>query len=1199
MMRLEWLYEARCEFTELLEECRAKEGPQAARDMSRRVLDQVEGLAEAPRAGVLRRNTLLGRHGFRALLIGRCACIYRIEEDAVRVYHLTDAERGDLYQILGIVSPDTDREVRTMKNKVFLKSTLRQPVKTALLVLVTALITFAFVSRGAEYLLVKQETERLSGYYRAIGAVSAISGEQYVDAREAAAYLESNPLVKTVNTYNYVPAVMEGDICNVNTSAYRSYANTYFAFYGTLRDWDQKSFRFVADTVVEGYPEWVVEGREVFLYRTSGSLGNPQYPGATFNDWYLTTAKTGDPEDVDAAYGKLERGQRYLVMAYFNQQRVCRVAYDDKTEDYITYAIYSHPLADSFFYPVADGEADWSDPQLSEIRQHLACVRADHRSLNVVPLQDMSALPMTRDTRAGIYLTDGRWLNSQDSAQENRVCVVGNALASARGLKVGDNLTLTLQDAPSYFGIVEDTGWDLNRDSLKSVTDTYEIVGIYDYLDTFIHNERPNTDVQSFAYVPASALPEDFQLDYGSQMYYDYFYTPYSDFPMLFRGTASTLPYPGSVFFELEEPQAERQFLAEAEPALAELGFKPQMEESGWESFQGAAGPLRESSLYNVVIFSAVLLAALGMAAFVYFFSRRREMYIARALGLPASRAARQAASPLLAVSCPAILAGGGAGWQYAGRSGAALLSSLPSAGNVEASALLPLGYCALLCGIPLALMAALTAGGAVLLSRRPLLLGQTGAKGQSLAAQPGSEIRIAPAAVQSGTPVPTATADSLPAGKNVHSRESLNARFTLTFVWRHMVRAGGKSLLTMGLAAAFTVSLAMIQFSIVNNRKEVDQLYERTPVSLELVKADTTQTTTAGAFLFEETLETIVETGLIADSYVEGANYGSMFRYEETWQPGQGVSVRDQEQTKCAIRSIDSEEKFLSPFGSGQYAEIYYADGWDGSLFSTAWDTSSGEAFPIILPEEMWTKYELEGSELMGVASKGSFRMCAVAGYYTGDIGGASSGSRRSPYNESRPILMPTSALRTMVKRMLYSKAVFTVDPAQTRNTSELQAAIDELANAPRIGGVPVRIILWDEELRLAVEPLEASIRLMEILYPITLVLSLLTAAGIAVLFVMTSAREAAILRILGTTKLRSRAMLALQTAVTSLAGLLLGVAGVLAYAGRTRPELLAGLVSASVLCAVLYLLAAIAGAVLSAVSVTARNPLELLQVR
>ena len=133
-----------------------------------------------------------------------------------------------------------------MRTNVFLRSTRRQPGRAIFLLLVMALINFAFVSRGAEYLLVKQETERLSGYYRAVGAVSAISGEQYVDAREAAAYLESNPLVKTVNTYNYVPAVMEGDICNVNTSAYRSYANTYFAFYGTMRECDQNRFRFVA-----------------------------------------------------------------------------------------------------------------------------------------------------------------------------------------------------------------------------------------------------------------------------------------------------------------------------------------------------------------------------------------------------------------------------------------------------------------------------------------------------------------------------------------------------------------------------------------------------------------------------------------------------------------------------------------------------------------------------------------------------------------------------------------------------------------------------------------------------------------------------------------------------------------------------------------------------------------------------------------
>ena len=70
---------------------------------------------------------------------------------------------------------------------------------------------------------------------------------------------------------------------------------------------------------------------------------------------------------------------------------------------------------------------------------------------------------------------------------------------------------------------------------------------------------------------------------------------------------------------------------------------------------------------------------------------------------------------------------------------------------------------------------------------------------------------------------------------------------------------------------------------------------------------------------------------------------------------------------------------------------------------------------------------------------------------------------------------------------------------------------------------------------------------------------------------------------------------MLALQTAFTSAAGLLIGLAGVLAYTGRTRPELLAGLVGASALCAVLYLLAAIIGAAASSTVVTSKNPLEI----
>lgn len=1085
---------------------------------------------------------------------------------------------------------------------VFLRSTRRQPVRTAFLLVVTALITFAFVARGAEYLVVKQETERLAGYYRSIGAVPAISGELYKDAREAAAYLESNPLVKSVNTYNYVPTVMENDFCNVNMEPYRSYATSYFAFYGTLASWSQREFEFLSDTVIEGYPEWIEAGRKVVLSRTKGI--NPYLPSAEPSQYYVNTLKTGDPENLDAAFENLEIGQRYLVVARYNHQEVpimCRVEYDDEDDVFITHAIYSHPLADSFFYPVPEGEADWSDPQLSEIRGHLDRIHADQHSLNVVPLQDMSALPLTRDTQGGIYLTEGRWLDLQDNEQENRVCVIGNTFAASRRLKLGDTLTLKLQDAPSYFGLPKDQSWD--AESLDSVTDTYEIVGIYDYLDTYrtiyVSNDGPNTDVQSFVYVPEFALPEHFQLDYGDPEYYDEITTidPWNtvgSYCMKFKGTASTLPYPGSVSFELVSPEVEGEFLKEAEPLLSELGFKPELLESGWVSFQSAAQPMRESSFYNVVVFSAVLLAALGLAVFIYFFSRRREMQIVRDLGLPALCAARQAAAPLVLLGFTAVLTGAGAGWWYARGSAETLLSALPAVGEVQASAELPVWWLVLLCGIPLALVTVLAVGGAAYMAGRPLLLGQPGAKRKQAAK---SAKAVPSAAVPAVAAVPAASA--VPTQKAVEKGRSLNVRFVLRFVWRHMVRSWGKSLLSAGLAMMFTVSLVAIQLSIAGNREEVDRLYERTSVRLELVKANASQSTQAGGFLFEDTLQTILNTGFIIDSHVEGANYCSVFLYDEDWKPGQAVSVRDQQQTSRTIRSIDNEEKFLSDSGSGQYAEMHYAGGWDGGLFAEEWDASSGAAFPIVLPESTWGEYGLEGGELMGVACKGVFRMCEVAGYYTGDIVGAYGGLVRDDYNESEPILMPTSALRTMVPNMLYSKAVFTVDPARNQELDALRAGIDELANTPRIGGVPVRIVLWDEELRMAVEPVEASIRLMQVLYPVTLILSLLVSGGLSALLVVLSAKEAAMMRAQGTTRGRTTMMLVLQQMLTGAIGLVIGLTGVLLYMKGTRPDLFQSIAPGAVFCAALYLAAGTTGAAVSCAVVTSKNPLEMLQVK
>lgn len=101
-MKIEWLYEAQREFAELLSYYRHQVWLEAARKFSAKILDAVENLAHFPEMGVLKQDTLMGKYGFRALFIGQYACIYRINEDCVCIYHLTDARKNYIYNIFGV-----------------------------------------------------------------------------------------------------------------------------------------------------------------------------------------------------------------------------------------------------------------------------------------------------------------------------------------------------------------------------------------------------------------------------------------------------------------------------------------------------------------------------------------------------------------------------------------------------------------------------------------------------------------------------------------------------------------------------------------------------------------------------------------------------------------------------------------------------------------------------------------------------------------------------------------------------------------------------------------------------------------------------------------------------------------------------------------------------------------------------------------
>jgi len=117
----------------------------------------------------------------------------------------------------------------------------------------------------------------------------------------------------------------------------------------------------------------------------------------------------------------------------------------------------------------------------------------------------------------------------------------------------------------------------------------------------------------------------------------------------------------------------------------------------------------------------------------------------------------------------------------------------------------------------------------------------------------------------------------------------------------------------------------------------------------------------------------------------------------------------------------------------------------------------------------------------------------------------------------------------------------------------------------------------------------------LLATLFPIAVTAAILIGATAPLLVIIQSAKEAAIMRILGTTKKRTRCILAFEQILLCVIGLICAAGGLAVY----NAGLFAESTPLLAVCGVLYLLGGAAAALAASVSVTSRKVLELLQVR
>ncbi|MDF2571865.1 MAG: FtsX-like permease family protein [Sporomusa sp.] len=1032
-----------------------------------------------------------------------------------------------------------------MKLNVFFRSTIRQPLRTALLFLLVAAISFLFISRAVEYLVINREVGRISGYYRAIATLDTPDGG---DVTDGISIVADSKYVAFDDNWRMSSGVLEGlynpDIDGTSSNNPGSPASPVglnvsdILIYGTVDSKEilekpsglhsiaenQYQVKFTVDYVEAGYPERVQVGQLVTL-----SLSDE------------------NEEVAKELYESLDQGERYFLRAYYNPE----------TKEFRLKPISGELRA---FLVQAGETIDFSSDEWADFAKELAVLKENQSAMFVVGLKDMSAQPMVQPTyskEGRYYLVDGRWLNIEDNIKANRVCMVRQEFAELRGLSVGDRITLTMRELKTlYYGYItfgED--WD-NWENYDTYTETFEIAGIYNIMTA---SSTGLTSRNLRVFIPDSCMPAEIGILGNTQSSYS---------------------------FVLNSPRDIQSFTEETSSALSAIGMHAVFMDNGWETFSASAEPILRSTSLNALMSGLALTLALILAVFLYLRGRRHDFAIMRALGVPKKVAVSRMLLPILLIGGCGGVVGGFSSWKYSFGKVIETLTSIERSSKFTMSSSLPLNWLVLLCTGIVAFLSVFTFVGALSLARQPVL---------ELIQNTGSRVKhnkkangvIKESKVESTFPESENDTVSIVGvtGNLLEPRANFGIAQITRYVFHHIIRSPLKTCLAIVLPVCSIASIGWIHQTIVFSTGEVARLYETTVVTGDVIKGNTTSYSggEGGAFICKQTIDDLMNTGFIQDMFVEAAAEAVVYPM---------INYRlqlNRAESGIVLCGFDRPEHFFSE--SGRNITIEYAGGLNETIFTKTYSTESemkkGSTLAV-LPKMLMERLGLQVGDMIAIGSGNKAYTFKVAGQYSGQIAG-NLGSGVDT------ILMPLSVL-TLLKEgePLYISAAFVIDPAKNRDLASLREEAESIVQRTNAGLVELRLLLWDEELTKVVGPLEKNIEMLTVLYPVFVVVSTLIAIVLSLLLITQQSKETAIMRILGATKLRVRIALTLEQAVLCIAGIIIGLILVALLSGGKI-----SVPGSVVLCAFVYFAGTLLGAVAGAVFAAERSPLELLQVK
>ena len=311
-----------------------------------------------------------------------------------------------------------------MHKNIHIKSTLRQRIRTLFLFLLLGAISFAFIARAAEYIIVQRETNRLGSFYRAIGTLVPDDPDVY-DLAEGIAVLEKSQYVGVSDRRKYVSATLNG-MGNVDFDGGFSYPEemwpdhiarmrryeleTGFTGLGNrstdiitsgvltkievLQDnrLDNKGARFGLNGYSPNDP------LDVNGYRLTFEVDSVEFARSDFRVKEGSVIRVAyefrDEKESAAFFDSLEIGKRYLSRGYFNRYEIALFSgpVTPNPAGTVLY-LFARPIIgdDLWVYPMEPGDTvDYENPILAELREDIETLEENSGAMMVVGTKDMS-----------------------------------------------------------------------------------------------------------------------------------------------------------------------------------------------------------------------------------------------------------------------------------------------------------------------------------------------------------------------------------------------------------------------------------------------------------------------------------------------------------------------------------------------------------------------------------------------------------------------------------------------------------------------------------------------------------------------------------------------------------------------------------------------------------------------------------------